>query len=94
MTLTQLKYVVAVSESASMNEAARKLYISQPSLSASIKALEEELGIRLFQRSSRGILITQEGEAFIGSARQLIEQYNLIENQYVRKNQPRIALLK
>ncbi|MBQ9708587.1 MAG: LysR family transcriptional regulator [Firmicutes bacterium] len=85
MTLTQLKYAVAISESSSMNEAARKLFISQPSLSASIRSLEDELGIKLFNRSSRGIIATPEGEEFIGYARQLTEQYGLIENHYINK---------
>ena len=62
-----------------MNEAARKLFISQPSLSAAIKELEEEVGVELFKRTNRGISVTLEGEEFIGYARQVVEQYNLIE---------------
>ncbi len=83
MTLTQLKYAVIVAESGSMNEAARRLYISQPSLSASIRELEEEIGVNLFIRSNRGISVTNEGEEFIGYARQMTEQYDLIESRYV-----------
>lgn len=85
MTLTQLNYVIAVSDSSSMNEAARNLFISQPSLSASIRDLEDEIGIRLFRRSNRGISITPEGEEFIGYARQVVEQYRLIESKYIEK---------
>lgn len=65
-----------------MNEAAKKLFISQPSLSAAIREIEEEIGITLFLRSSRGVLVTQEGEEFIGYARQVVEQYALLEGRY------------
>ena len=60
MTITQLKYVIRVAESNSMNEAAGKLFISQPSLSASIKELEKEIGMELFRITNRGITITPE----------------------------------
>lgn len=83
MTLTQLKYAITVAGASSMNEAARSLFISQPSLSASIRELEEELGIILFRRTNRGILVTPEGEEFIGYARQVVEQYDLLEAKYV-----------
>lgn len=89
MTLTQLKYAVAVAESGSMNEAARRLFISQPSLSASVRELEEEIGIDLFVRSNRGISLTSEGEEFIGYARQMAEQYDLIESRYIRREKVR-----
>lgn len=89
MTLAQLRYAVTVSESNSMNEAARKLFISQPSLSAAIKALEEELGIKIFRRTNKGILVTPEGEEFIGYARQITEQYGLIESHYINKESVR-----
>ena len=58
MTLTQLKYAITVSEAGSMNQAAKELFISQPSLSLAIRDLEEEIGVELFRRSSRGILLT------------------------------------
>ena len=85
MTLTQLRYAITVANSDSMNEAARNLFISQPSLSAAIKELEEEAGIEIFRRTNRGISVTPEGEEFIGYARQVVEQYNLIENKYIDK---------
>ena len=85
MTLTQLRYAITVANSDSMNEAARNLFISQPSLSAAIKELEEEVGIEVFRRTNRGISVTPEGEEFIGYARQVVEQYNLIENKYIDK---------
>lgn len=85
MTLTQLKYAITVANANSMNEAARMLFISQPSLSTSIKDLEEEIGVELFRRTNRGISLTPEGEEFIGYARQVVEQYQLIESKYVAK---------
>ena len=85
MTLAQLRYAITVAGASSMNEAARKLFISQPSLSAAIKELEEEVGVELFKRINRGISVTLEGEEFIGYARQVVEQYNLIESKYILK---------
>ena len=85
MTLSQLKYVIKVAEEQSMNKAAKELYISQPSLSTSIKELESEIGIELFLRTNRGISVTPEGEEFLGYARQVVEQYQLIESKYVHK---------
>lgn len=85
MTLTQLKYVVTVAGEKSMNEAAKKLFISQPSLSTAIREVETEIGIEIFRRTSRGIVVTPEGEEFIGYARQVTEQCELIETKYVQK---------
>ena len=85
MTLSQLKYAITVANATSFNEAARQLYISQPSLSAAIKELEEEIGIELFKRSNRDISVTVEGKEFIGYARQVVEQYHLIESKYIIK---------
>ena len=83
MTLTQLRYVITVANSGSMSEAARSLFIAQPSLSASIKELETEIGMELFRRTNRGISLTPEGEEFIGYARQVVEQYELMESKYI-----------
>ena len=85
MTLAQLRSAITVAGASSLNEAARKLFISQPSLSAAIKELEEEVGVELFKRTNRGISVTLEGEEFIGYARQVVEQYNLIESKYILK---------
>ncbi len=85
MTLTQLRYVIAVANADSMSEAARALFIAQPSLSASVKELETEIGMELFRRTNRGISLTPEGEEFIGYARQVVEQYELIESKYVNQ---------
>ena len=87
MTLAQLRYAITVANAGSMSEAARNLFISQPSLSAAIKELEEETGLELFHRTNRGISLTPDGEEFIGYARQVVEQYELIENKYISKQQ-------
>lgn len=83
MTLVQLKYAITVAGENSLNDAAKKLFISQPSLSAAIHSLEKEIGIELFMRSQSGIRITPAGEEFIGYARQVVEQYNLLDAKYI-----------
>ena len=83
MTLSQLKYVIAIASTGSMNKAAQSLFLSQPSLSAAVRELEEEISLNLFRRSNRGIQVTPEGEEFLGYARQIVEQYALMESKYV-----------
>lgn len=85
MTLQQLRYVTAIAAAGSLNEAAKQLFITQPSLSGSIKELEKETGFELFIRSNRGIKMTPEGEEFLGYARQVCEQYTLLEEKYMGK---------
>ena len=85
MNIRHLKIFITVADCGKMSEAAEKLFISQPSLSAAIKELEEEVGVELFKRTNRGISVTLEGEEFIGYARQVVEQYNLIESKYILK---------
>lgn len=87
MTLQQLKYVITVADCGSMNQAAARLFISQPSLSEAIKELEREVGLRIFDRTNRGILVTPQGQEFLGYARQVTEQYRLVEERYVEKKQ-------
>ena len=86
MTLQQLKYAIAVADHSSMNEAAKSLFISQPSLSGAMKELEKEIGFEIFLRTNRGIVITPEGEEFLGYARQVTEQYRLLRNRYIEKD--------
>ena len=89
MTLAQLRYAICVADTHSMNEASRSLFISQPSLSTSIKELENEIGLELFKRTNRGVTVTPEGEEFLGYARQVVEQYRLIESKYIEKENVR-----
>jgi len=88
MTLQQLKYVIEVARSRSINKAAQRLFISQPSLSNALKELEEEIGITIFSRTNRGILLTPEGTEFLGYARQVVEQAELLENRYTHTRSP------
>ena len=74
MTINQIRYVITTSNSSSMREAAGRLYISQPALTASINDLEEELGIVIFERTSRGIRLTGEGREFIAYAKMALSQ--------------------
>lgn len=83
MTLQQLRYAVAIADHKSMNKAAAELFVTQPSLSNTIKDLENEIHIEIFIRSNRGIVITPEGEEFLGYARQMLDHYRLIEERYV-----------
>lgn len=82
MTLLQLKYVVTAAAAGAISEAAKRLYITQPSLTASIRELEKELGIELFIRTNKGITVSAAGEEFLGYARQVIEQTTLMEERY------------
>ena len=85
MTLKQLEYVVKAAEKNSVTEAAKELFIAQPSLTSAIHELEEELGITIFYRSKRGIEPTKDGDEFLGYARQVLEQTNLITERYTGK---------
>ena len=82
ITLQQLKYVIEVSRSRSISKAAQNLFISQPSLSNAIKELENEIGIAIFLRTNKGIIVTAEGSEFLGYARQVVEQTALLETRY------------
>lgn len=82
MTIQQLRYVIGIAEAGSFNKAAEKLYISQPSLTSTIHDLEDELGIIIFNRSGRGVTLTQDGEEFLSSAKQLFLNYENIMERY------------
>jgi DNA-binding transcriptional LysR family regulator len=83
LTLQQLKYVIEVTNQGSINEAAKRLFISQPSLSNAIKDLEEEMQIAIFERSNKGISLSKEGVEFLSYARQVVEQAELLESRYL-----------
>ena len=82
MTLQQLHYIITISETGSLNKASEILYVSQPSLTSSVKELEKELGITIFYRSGRGVTPTNEGMEFLLYARQLYQQYEEIVQKY------------
>lgn len=89
MTLQQLKYIVEIVNRGSMREAASRLYVSQPSLSAAVKELETELGFDIFIRSNKGISLSMQGSEFLGYARQVLEQAELLENRFLGKKPAR-----
>ena len=82
MNINQLKYVLEVAGSSSMREASTRLYVSQPALSASIHELEDELGILLFDRTNRGISLTDAGREFLTYAKKAVSQYEVLEERY------------
>ena len=79
MTLQQLRYVTTIANIGSISEAAKRLFVSQPSLTKAIKELEKEMGITIFDRTNKGITVSKEGERFLWSARQVLEQATLLE---------------
>lgn len=82
MTLQQLKYAVAVADTRNITEASRRVFVSQPSLTAAIRELESEMGIVIFSRSNKGVTVTNEGDEFLSYARQVLEQANLLEERF------------
>lgn len=82
MTLQQLHYAITISETGSLNKAAEILYVSQPSLTGSIRDIEKELGITIFHRSGRGVSLTNDGLEFISYARQIYSQYEAMMDNY------------
>ena len=85
MTLQQLKYVITIAECGSITSAAKKLLVAQPSLSKSVSELEKEMDINIFFRNNRGIYLSEEGTRFLSYARQVVEQIELLEQQYKKK---------
>lgn len=82
MTIQQCKYVLEIANCGSFNQAAKQLFMAQSSLSFGIKSLEDELGIRIFDRSGNGICLTDEGAEFIKYARQICKNSDLIAERY------------
>ena len=82
MKLQQLRYVVKVAECGSITEASRRLFVSQPSITASIRELENEMGVHIFERTNKGVIVSEEGETFLGYARQVLDQADLLEDKY------------
>ena len=87
MTLQQLHYAIVISETGSMNKAAERLYIAQPSLTGAMQELERELGITIFHRSGRGVTLTNDGQEFIDYARQVYHQYETLAEKYAHPNE-------
>ncbi len=86
MTLQQLKYIVAIAENGTLSDAAKELFVSQPSLTKSVKELEKEMGISIFDRTNKGVSVSKDGEVFLSYARQVLEQAALLEEKYKIKS--------
>ena len=82
MNILHMKYAVEVAKVGSLNKAAETLLIAQPNISRSIKELEADLGITIFDRSSKGMFLTPEGENFIGYAKNILKQIEQVEDIY------------
>ena len=82
MTLQQLRFLIAVAESGSINAAAQRLYTAQSNISNAVKSLEQELNLEIFTRSSRGVTLTNDGTELLGYARQVVEQADMLEARY------------
>ena len=90
MTLQQLKYVITVAEKGSITEAAKDLYVSQPSLSGAVKEVEKETGLMIFNRCRAGVALTTEGMEFLGYARQVVQQMELLESRYIESRPEKV----
>ena len=87
MTVQQCKYVLEIAQSGSFNEAAKRLFIAQSSLSVSVKTLEKELNIKIFQRAENGVCLTEEGAEFVRYARQMTQQHDFILQRFADNEQ-------
>lgn len=86
MNINQMRYVLEVANSNSMRQAATRLFVSQPALSSSISELETELGILIFERTNKGISLTEEGAEFLTYAKKVVGQYEILEDRYLSAN--------
>ena len=82
MTLQQVLYALTIQECGSMNKAAEKLYIVQPTLTSAIQELENEVGITIFMRTNKGVIVTPEGEEFLNDIRGFYRQYDIVMQKY------------
>ena len=92
MTLQQLRFLIAVAESGSINAAAQRLYTAQSNISNAVKSLEQELHLEIFTRSSRGVTLTNDGTELLGYARQVVEQADMLEARYEDGGTPQARL--
>ena len=86
MTLQQLRYITMVAEKGTISEAAKELFISQPSLTNAIRELEQEMQVTIFHRTNKGVTITAEGDEFLAYARQILDQVGLMQERYLNVN--------
>lgn len=82
MTIQQLKYIDAVAKTGNISKAAQELFVSQPSLTAAIHSIEQEMNVSIFLRTNKGVTVTRQGEEFLTYARQILEQAELMEERF------------
>lgn len=92
MDINQLKYVIEVAQSGSITQAAKNLYMGQPNLSKSIKDLENEIGITIFTRTAKGVILTNSGKDFVGYARSIVKQVDTLQNMYKSYSDEKVKL--
>lgn len=94
MTLQQLKYIVTVAETGNITEAAKRLFISQPSLTNAIRELEKEMQVTIFNRTNKGVTVSNEGDEFLAYARQVLEQADLLQEKFLHEKEqsPRFSV--
>lgn len=94
MTLQQLRYIVTVAETGNITEAAKRLFISQPSLTNAIRELEKEMQVTIFNRTNKGVVVSNEGDIFLAYARQVLEQVGLMEEKFlnVKEQSPKFSV--
>ncbi len=85
MTLQQMRYIDAVAACGSISEAARRMFVTQPTLTEAIRSFESELNTAVFTRSSRGVTLTREGEELLAAMRQILADVTLIREKYTGK---------
>ena len=103
MNITELRYLVAIMKWGSVSAAAKQMYAAQPNVSKALKNLEEEYGIRMFERSSTGMIPTEQGKRFIRQAQRVLRQAvdpwpgldpPALAGQRVRRSAPRAGLAR
>ena len=85
MNILHVKYVISIAENGSINKAAEELHVAQPNLSRVVREMETDLGIQFFRRSSKGMMLTPDGELFVNQARKILEQIDEMESLYKEK---------
>ena len=89
MTLKEIGYLLTVAQCPSISEAAKQLYVAQPSLTHVIQSVEREVGFRIFERGRSGVTVTEQGEEFLSDIRSVYQQMEVIQSKYVEKRPER-----
>ena len=84
MNIAYLKYAIEIAKTGSINKAAENLFIAQPNLSRAIKELEASLGVEIFERTSKGMVLTADGEKLIQYSKNALSQFDEIENMFTK----------